>query len=70
MRVWASPARNNGTVNAADALGFRAMNGRLDRKDLRAILTKLLIREKDPGTKDSIRTAIHVFADGPEDDTR
>jgi hypothetical protein len=31
-----------------------------------AILVKLLIREKDPGTKDRIRTAIHVFADEPE----
>jgi hypothetical protein len=71
--VRASYAANVAGVNhgdfydALDALGFRTLYGNLDRKDVRAVLAKLLIRSKDHGTKDRIRTAIHVFADEPED---
>lgn len=56
--------------DAIEALGFKTHGYSLDRKDIRAVLRKLHVRAKDEQTKDSIRNAIHVFADEPEEDER
>jgi len=48
--------------------GNRHVGGWLERKEVRLALQKCLVRTDDPETKDRIRTAIHVFADEPEDE--
>ncbi len=50
---------------AATATGHKVTR-QLDRKVVRAVLAKCFVRAQDQETKDSIRTAIHVFADEPE----
>jgi hypothetical protein len=50
----------------ARSLGYSPTQGHLNRKEIRAVLRHLLVRTKADVTKESIRTAIHVFADVPE----
>jgi hypothetical protein len=54
-------------ADAIEVLGLRTLSGRLERREARAVLMKLLVRSKSKAESERIRGAIHVFADEPEE---
>lgn len=50
----------------AEAMGKRGVKGIvLERREIRAVLATVFSRTDDPEVKESIKAAIHVFADEP-----
>lgn len=50
----------------AEAMAKRGVKGTvLERREIRAVLVSVFSRADDPEVKESIKAAIHVFADEP-----